>query len=189
MFLGLEGDPRPSFVLSRNPILTDTQSECGDSETSETARHSLDSFNPLRNPKALSTSSFSFHSEDFGEHRPGWPLLSIVSPPAEEASKMSVVKWVMRLPSRSPPQSPLSKEGGFSPMTPIETESPFSPQSNSTTDTSELLENLEKLFLKNSSGCKWFSYDVMKASTSDFSSGYIPSNLTLTWFCLSGSFL
>ncbi|XP_058215895.1 protein kinase STUNTED [Rhododendron vialii] len=167
---GHEGDPRPSFVLSRNPALTDTRTEFGDSETSEIARHSLENFSALRKDKALSTSSFSFASEDFGEQRPGWPLLSTVSPLAEEASKMSVVKWVMRLPNRSPPQSPLSKEGGFSPMTPIETGSPFSPQSNCTTDTSELLENLEKLFLKNSSGCKWFSYDVMKTSTSEFSS-------------------
>ncbi|XP_058215897.1 protein kinase STUNTED-like [Rhododendron vialii] len=83
---------------------------------------------------------------------------------------MSVVKLVMRLPNQSTPQSPLSKEGGFSPMTPIEAESPFSPQSNSTTDTSELPENLEKFFIKNSSGCKWFSYDVMKTSTLKFSS-------------------
>ncbi|KAG5547728.1 hypothetical protein RHGRI_013426 [Rhododendron griersonianum] len=167
---GHEGDPRQSFVLSRNLALTDTRSEFGDSEASEIARHSLDNFSPLRKDKALSTSSFSFASNDFGEQRSGWPLLSAVSPPAEEASKMSVVKWVIRLPNRSPPRSPLSKEGGFSPMTPIETGSPFSPQSNSSTDTSELLENLEKLFLKNSSGCKWFSYDVMKTSTSEFSS-------------------
>ncbi|KAG5547723.1 hypothetical protein RHGRI_013421 [Rhododendron griersonianum] len=90
----------------------DTGTEFGDSETLEIARHSLANFNPLRQHKALSTSSFSFHSEDFGEQRPGWPLLSV---------------------------SPLSKGGGFSPMTPIEAESPFSPQSNSTTDTNKLI--------------------------------------------------
>lgn len=164
---GHEGDPRPSFSLIRNPTPADSQSEFGDSETSEIARHSLDNFNPLQKHRTLSTSSFSFLSEDFAEQRPGWPLLSVVSPQGAEASKMSVVKWVMRLPSRSPPQSPLSKEGGFSS---IETEIPFSPQSNSSSDTSELLENLEKLFPKNSAGCKWFSYNVIKTSTSQFSS-------------------
>ena len=38
MKIGQEGDPKPSFSLTRNPAVTDEQSEFGDSETLEIAR-------------------------------------------------------------------------------------------------------------------------------------------------------
>ncbi|XP_057495262.1 protein kinase STUNTED-like isoform X1 [Actinidia eriantha] len=181
---GQKGDPRPSFSLTRNPAVTGEQSEFGDSETSEVARHSheviqrsenngrdsrRECFNRVQRHKKLST--FSFLLEDLAEQRPGWPLLCTssepVTPPAKEARKMSVVRWVMSLPDRSPPETPQSKTG----FSPTKTEISLARESSiSTADHVELLENLDKLFKTNSSSCKWFSYNEIKTSTSWFSS-------------------
>ncbi|KAL7257385.1 hypothetical protein ACSBR1_003650 [Camellia fascicularis] len=185
---GLRGDTIPSFSHIRNPSLIDNQSEFGDSQTSEAARHSYeviqsskdgskdtDNFSPVQKHKKHLTTSFSFLLEDFAEKRAGWPLLRTstpVTPPAEEARKMTVVQWVMSLPNRSPPETPQSATSSSS----IETEISFARESLRSMDKidkskySELIENLDKLFKTNSSDCKWFSYDDIKTSTLQFAS-------------------
>ncbi|GMP37517.1 hypothetical protein CsSME_00009153 [Camellia sinensis var. sinensis] len=170
---GREGDPKPSFYLVRDQSLTDNQSEFGDSETSETPRHSHevicnsrnDSFNsPVQKHKKFHSSSFSFVTERCPEERPGWPLLRIatapVTQPAAVAKKLSVAQWVMSLPNRPPPKSPQSKAGFSS----IELEN------------SLMVENLDKLIKTNSSGRKWLNYNVIKTSTSQFSSDKLIGN-------------
>ncbi|KAA8546111.1 hypothetical protein F0562_020438 [Nyssa sinensis] len=193
---GLRGDPRPSFYPTGNPTLEDDRSEFGDSVVSEMARHSHevvqnfdgaidgsgeskdDNFSHVKRHEKLSLGSISLFSEDLAEQRPGWPLLqaaSSVSPRALEARKMSVVQWVMCLPDRSLPETPQSKAGSSS----SETGSPLGRESGNFIDESnknslskggELPENLELLLKINSSGSKWFSRDVLRTSTSQFSS-------------------
>ncbi|KAL7237027.1 hypothetical protein ACSBR1_020166 [Camellia fascicularis] len=164
---GGKGDPKPSFHLVRDQSLTYNQSKFGDSETSETPRHSHevicnsrnDSFSsPVQKHKKFHSISFSFVKECCAEERPGWPLLRIatapVTRPAAVAKKLSVAQWVMSLPNRPRPESPQPKAGFSS----IEIEN------------SLMVENLDRLIKTNSSGLKWFAYDVIKTSTSQFSS-------------------
>lgn len=88
---------------------------------------------------------------------------------------MSVVQWVMSLPDRSPPETP---------QCPDKTESPlgsgigqFTNKINQNRSSSwvELPKELELLLKTNSSDCRWFSHEVLKASTSQFSSGCTPN--------------
>ncbi|KAL6969103.1 hypothetical protein U1Q18_042793 [Sarracenia purpurea var. burkii] len=169
---GLEGDPRPSIFHIQNHATTDNWSEFGDSETPEVARHSHGvvlrygngKFNHVQKLKKLSTRSFSFLSEDFAEQRPGWPLLHTASPPAR---KMSLVQWVMSLPNRSPLNDPHSKKTEIS----LTRENSYSMDKSDTSILKgELLEILDKILRTNSSDCKWFGFNVMKTSTSQFSS-------------------
>lgn len=194
---GKKGDPRPSLSRNKNPTSTDNQSEYGDSETSEVANarysHELiqsskdgsgdvssDSRSgnlsaALRQTKL--SSSLSFPVEDFGEQRPGWPLLrtgTLATPPTKEARKISVVRWVMSLPDRSPPETPQS---GASSFASVETDVLLSRESINSMDKNdtssahgELLDKLDKILKTNSSSCKWFSFDVIKTSTTQFSS-------------------
>ncbi|XP_039001711.1 PTI1-like tyrosine-protein kinase 3 isoform X2 [Hibiscus syriacus] len=111
--------------------------------------------------------------------KPGWPLLLRTACPATPQAKLarsiSVVNWVMNLPSRSPYRSPrcstIKEE-------PLEVEFRGSEDENMS---SELRKHLEKLLKTNSSNCKWFTYNVLKAATSQFSPenliGKGPSNL------------
>lgn len=132
-----------------------------------------------RHRKSLSALSTS---TDLVQQRPGWPLLraaSIASPPIHEARKMSVVSWVMSLPNRScSPGTP----GSSSSLDSIKMEFFLGRDSSnlgnsgdyddSSKGSCEIPEALE-LLKTNSSGIKWFSYDVLKNSTRHFSSGYI----------------
>ncbi|XP_072955095.1 protein kinase STUNTED-like [Typha angustifolia] len=80
------------------------------------------------------------------EQRLGWPLLrrasSIETPKGEEVRKLSVVQWVMNLPSRSSPSS---------------------------TPQGELINELKHILEANSSSCKWFRYEELHTSTNQFS--------------------
>ncbi|GER50245.1 kinase family protein [Striga asiatica] len=148
-------DPKPSFYLNVNLTPKNNHSEFGESE-SEMSRFSFDGNSNniiiedvlipnIQIQKRGSLSSISLPAEDFMKHRPGWPLLqtaSSLTQEALEARKMSLVKWVMTLPHRS--FSDISEAG--------------------------LHKDLETVLLKNSAGCKVFSYDVLKISTSEFSS-------------------
>lgn len=181
---GVMGDPRPSYYAIGNSIAKDSVSEFGESEVSEMGRLSYDGVHSVKDEDTMSPfemrqkalSSVSVFKEDFTQQRPGWPLLraaSSLSPPALEARKMSVVKWVMNLPNRSLPETPQSSNSGDSPKTEEDSlgsgRSDFTNKSNrnGTTSKSEILELLLKT---NSSGCQWISHDVLKTSTCNFSS-------------------
>ncbi|KAF5947014.1 hypothetical protein HYC85_017242 [Camellia sinensis] len=161
----------PSIRLHQR--LQDTATEL--IQSSKDGSKDTDNFSPVQKHKKHLTTSFSFLLEDFAEKRAGWPLLRTstpVTPPAEEARKMTVVQWVMSLPNRSPPETPQSVTSSSS----IETEISFTRESLKSIDKSdkskysELIENLDKLFKTNSSDSKWFSYDDMKTSTLQFAS-------------------
>ncbi|KAL8109758.1 hypothetical protein AgCh_025743 [Apium graveolens] len=192
---GFLRDPKPSIHFNKTPASRDGQSEYGDSELSELGRNSHEGISSCedgwRDSKHEDLGSFEGHrkslsalstSSDLVQQRPGWPLLraaSIASPPIHEARKMSVVSWVMSLPNRScSPRTP----GSASSLDSIKMEFFLGRDSSnlgnsgdyddSSKGSCEIPEALE-LLKTNSSGTKWFSYDVLKNSTCQFSSGYI----------------
>ncbi|KAG8368083.1 hypothetical protein BUALT_Bualt15G0008400 [Buddleja alternifolia] len=162
-------DPKPSFYLNDdNHTFKDYHSEFGESEVSEISRFSFDAregnvVSPFGRHKRGSLSSISLPAEDFTKQRPGWPLLqtaSSITQPSLQARKMSVVQWVMNLPHRS--LSEISFENGkLAEINEIEKFATLQ----------ELPKDLELILVKNSTGCEVFSHDVLKMSTSEFSSG------------------
>ncbi|XP_015893356.3 protein kinase STUNTED isoform X1 [Ziziphus jujuba] len=188
---GVLGDPRPSLSPRQNP------SEFGDSEAEtetvksnpETTPTSQDSSSSGHGSEDLRNEFFSLvHEQKRGisrstslvsggettsEQRLGWPLLrkaNSLLPPSQNARKMSVVQWVMSLPDRSPHQSPHCSTIKESPVEreidDIDDDSIKSNLSN----LCEVPEGFEHLLKTNSSSCKWFSLEVLKTSTSHFSS-------------------
>ncbi|KAJ8764956.1 hypothetical protein K2173_010421 [Erythroxylum novogranatense] len=170
---GLCGDPKPSFNQNGSPIWREVHSEFGDSEAdteissfdvvirngSEEFRDETSSLVCER--KKRSTSLFA---GDILDQRPGWPLLRIPSidvPKALQSRQLSVVQWVMNLPNRSPQQSPQSLRSSL-----MEKSS-----SIGLSAVGELENNLAILLKTNSSTCKWFNYEILKAATSEFFSG------------------
>ncbi|XVF00873.1 hypothetical protein REPUB_Repub04eG0039300 [Reevesia pubescens] len=184
---GLKGDPGPSFCLIENPAARECQSEYGDSEvgseiscfegieslkdvsrtSSEDSKSEI--LSVIHEGKKISSRSISLFAGDNVDYKPGWPLLlraSSGTPQAKHARSMSVVKWVMNLPSRSPYHTPRCS-------TIKETELSGSEDENDRTNSSmqyELQKCLEILLKTNSSDCQWFSYKVLKAATAQFSS-------------------
>ncbi|KAL2476960.1 Protein kinase protein with adenine nucleotide alpha hydrolase-like domain [Forsythia ovata] len=175
-------DPNPSFNLTGNPTFKDSQSEFGESEISEMGRLSYDwiqtkdeVFSPVGRHKKGSLSSISLPAEDFTQQRPGWPLLqtaSSITQPSLEARKMSVVKWVMSLPSRSllevsESKSTLGKMGDV-----LGGENRNFPANGTVDEISSLKglpQELELILKTNPHRFKWFSYDVLRMSASQFS--------------------
>lgn len=197
---GLKGDPKPNLSVMQVPTSKECQSEFGDSEaeseisTSKVVQNSIDEdlkdevFNHACKSNQLSLRSTSLYAGDRSEQRQlGWPLLrraSSSSPRAPHGRNMSVVQWVMSLPDRSPQLSPQCST--------IE-ESPFEGDINDILDEStetgvsalfELPKGLEHLLKTDSSVCKWFSHEVLKTSTSHFSSGDYLSSSDYSLKCL-----
>lgn len=168
------------------PTSRETQSEFADSESSDMERASsvvLQSYEEgsdiCLERKKGSRRSNSLFVGDASQQRPGWPLLrrtNSVIPQAPNERKMSVVQWVMSLPDRSPPQTPICPGRKDSPLGGEIGD--FRNKSNQNRPSSwvELPKELEILRTK-SSDCRWFSHEVLKAATSQFSSGFAP-----TWF-------
>ncbi|KAK6143368.1 hypothetical protein DH2020_023716 [Rehmannia glutinosa] len=178
---GAGKDPEPSLCLTENLTFKDNQSEFGESEVSEMSRYSFDgrgvtvssrdheNLNRVGKHKRHSLSSISLPVEDFTKQIPGWPLLqtaSLKTQPSQDARKMSVVKWVMSLPRRS--LSEVSEDyrerenGKIAEMIARDDKIAFQ---------LEIQKELELILMKISACCEVFSYDVLKMSTSDFSSG------------------
>ncbi|KAL0334577.1 UNVERIFIED_CONTAM: Receptor-like cytosolic serine/threonine-protein kinase RBK2 [Sesamum radiatum] len=188
----LEGpglDPKPSFCMSDNLAFRDNHSEFGESEISEMSRFSFDGrdgnisskddiISSVGSHKRGSLSLISLPAEDFTKQRPGWPLLqtaSSINQQALEARKMSVVQWVMTLPHRS--SSDISESNS---LTSSKTDDSLEGENGKVFETiaidklasqQDLLKDLELILLRNPVGCKLFSHDVLKISTSEFSSG------------------
>ncbi|KAM7482751.1 hypothetical protein LguiB_007334 [Lonicera macranthoides] len=165
--------------LKEDSTPKDNRSEFGESEISET--HSGDSkeenFGPLiRQRREKSLSSVPSFTQDIVLQRPGWPLLrtanSVTPPPVLEARKMTVVQWVMSLPNRSVPDTPRSNFSAGSNITESDLERLGINFANERPKDciEEVFEHLELILKTSSSGCKWFSYDVLNTSTSQFSS-------------------
>ncbi|XWS55093.1 hypothetical protein CRYUN_Cryun10bG0145800 [Craigia yunnanensis] len=188
---GLKGDPRPRLCRIENPAARECQSEYGDSDvgseissfegiqsskdgsrtSSEDSKSEI--LNVIHEGKKISLRSISLFAGENMDYKPGWPLLlraSSETPHAKHARSMSVVKWVMNLPSRSPYHSPRCstiKEN------PLEIELSGSEDENDRTSSSmqyELQKCLEILLKTNSSDYQWFTYKVLKAATAQFSS-------------------
>ncbi|CAH9144171.1 unnamed protein product [Cuscuta epithymum] len=155
-YTGAAEDPRPSFYKEGRSTFWD-----GQSGLSKSGRLCLE--NRLREEEMPDT--------------PGWPLLrtETVRDKVESASiskelskvalprKMSVVQWVMTLPNRSFLDSPRSNSSPKSGSTSEEE------TCSSYTDKSES-NDLKLMIDTNFTGFKWFSYTVLRASTSHFSS-------------------
>lgn len=195
-------DPKPSFSGNDSISVRDTYSEFGESEISEMSRFSFDArdgnmssrddvISPIGRQKRCLLSSISLPAADFTKQRPGWPLLQTTSSVTQlsvDARKMSVVQWVMTLPRR--PLSDVSSESS-SPMSYraddyLEGESVKPDEMSGTSKEVSLLElpkDLELILMSNPVGCRVFSLEFLKLSTSDFSSGKSLSNNS-TSICL-----
>ncbi|CAA2983930.1 probable receptor-like serine/threonine-protein kinase At5g57670 isoform X3 [Olea europaea var. sylvestris] len=180
---GPRKDPKPRFYLTGNSTFKDTLSEFGESEISEMGRLSYDGiltskdevFSTVGRHKKGSLSSISLPAEDFTRQRPGWPLLqtaSSITQPSIEARNMSVVKWVMNLPSRSLLEISESKS------TQEKMGDVFGIENQNFTATGKvekiyslkgLPQELELILKTNPHSCKWFCYDVLRMSASHFS--------------------
>lgn len=189
---GSFGDPKPSLYLERISTLKDCESEFGESEISETGRFSCEVTRTLerwtngtQNVKeentspsgkhkkgSLSLGSISFPTEDCAaDTTPGWPLLqtaSSLNEPAKVVRKMSVVQWVMTLPNRSMLDSPKSNSSPKENQNAFGTENSYSIMDCIEKESASVCNQL----IKDSFGCKWFSYDVLRSLTSNFSSGW-----------------
>lgn len=188
---GMKGDPKPSYSLIQVPTSSEYQSQFGDSETESEksiskvvpssrygSRHIDEDlkdevFNLGRQSSELSWRSASSFAIDPSGQRLGWPLLRRSSSSfsiAPHTRNISVVQWVMSLPDRSPQLSPQCSTIEESPL---ETDLSDIMDENVKTSLSELGElpkGLEHLLKTNSSCYKWFSPEVLKTSTSQFSS-------------------
>ncbi|RYR22652.1 hypothetical protein Ahy_B03g067964 isoform A [Arachis hypogaea] len=173
---GLLVDPRPSLSIESMSDRV-VQSEFGDSEleieksshwgTRESKQESLSGTGKFK------TRSLSMFSGDPAEQKLGWPLLLRANSEISQnlhARDMSVVKWVMRFPDRSPHGSPHSsiEEGNLSErgISDFEDES----SKNGSPLSSQLPKGIEGMLNLNSLNCKWFSLEVLKSCTSQFSS-------------------
>ena len=139
-----------------------------------------------RSASVLSTDSY-YSNSSFMDQRPGWPLLRKAVSGAPQTPKssrnVSVVQWVMSLPDRSPLQS-------FQCSTISEDSSPENETNDVVTSDYDVnskiklasfgevpQQGLRSLIEANICGCKWFSLDLLKASTSQFSSGDLDHNI------------
>ncbi|MED6156739.1 hypothetical protein PIB30_017113 [Stylosanthes scabra] len=174
---GLLVDPRPSLSIESMSDRV-VQSEFGDSEvdiekpshwsTRESKEESLSGSGKFK------TRSVSMFSGDPAEQKLGWPLLLRANSEISQnlhARDMSVVEWVMKFPDRSPHESPHSSstEEGSRSERGI---SDFEDESSKTGSplSSQLPEGIERMFNLNSLNCKWFSLEVLKSCTNQFSS-------------------
>ncbi|KAF3434709.1 hypothetical protein FNV43_RR21794 [Rhamnella rubrinervis] len=124
--------------------------------------------------RVISRSTSLLSGGEATKQKLGWPLLrkshSLIPPQSPRTRNLSVVQWVMNLPDRSLQLSPNCSTIRESPLereiSDIENDSVKSNLSSS----GEVPEGLENLLKPNSFGCKWFSLEVLKTSTSHFSS-------------------
>ncbi|KAM3376808.1 protein kinase STUNTED isoform X1 [Capsicum galapagoense] len=196
---GSYGDPKPSIDLERKSTSRYCQSEFGESEISlEMERFSCEVTrtlerweNGIQNIKeentipsgkhkkgSLSLGTISLPTDDSAaDTPPGWPLLqtaSSLNEPPKVVRKMSVVQWVMTLPNRSMLDSPKSNSSPKENQNAFGMENSYSVmdcnEKERTSVCNQLIKDLRLILKANSSGCIWFSYDLLRSSTSNFSS-------------------
>ncbi|XP_021900354.1 probable receptor-like protein kinase At3g17420 [Carica papaya] len=189
---GLNGDPRPSFCRHKNSSVKDYESEYGDSETGtdissfevtgSSKQESRDSgggetkdemLNIVYEDEEVSSRTSSHFVGDFLEPRPGWPLLrkhSPLSPQPQLTQKMSVVQWVMSLPDRSLQQKLRSSTFEENPLENESSHVVGEDDSHTSSVTNMPWTELDIPPKPNPPGCKWFSYEILRTATSQFSS-------------------
>nr|KYP68318.1 putative serine/threonine-protein kinase At1g01540 family [Cajanus cajan] len=161
-------DPRPSLTSIEEKLSNRViQSAFGDS--------TVEIEKPTRkNSLELKEEAFNGSEKcDSAEQKLGWPLLRRTNSGVSQTlhpRDMSVVQWVMTLPDRSPhksPPSPSIQENPFQRgIRYIDDES----SKNSSLSSVELPTDLEDMLNINSLNCKWFSLEVLKSCTNQFSS-------------------
>ncbi|KAB1207538.1 Receptor-like cytosolic serine/threonine-protein kinase RBK2 [Morella rubra] len=190
----LKRDLKPSFPLAEVPSPRECRSEFGDSEAesekslSDVVPNSIDGLRPIgedfkdeignlvRKRNELPLRQTSLDAGYPVEQKLGWPLLRRTSssiPQTPNPRKLSVVQWAMSLPDRSPKLTPQHSavnenllERGLSDISDESIK-------NGVSESSEIQKGLEHLSKTHSSGCKMFSLEVLKTSTSQFSSANI----------------
>ncbi|KAE8698738.1 Kinase protein with adenine nucleotide alpha hydrolases-like domain, putative isoform 4 [Hibiscus syriacus] len=186
---GLKGDPRPSLCLSDNLGVRECQSEYGDSEVGseifsfERIRSSKDgsrassedskieTLNVIHEDKRITIRSIPLFAIDNLDYKPGWPLLlraSEATPQAKHARSLSVVKWVMNLPSRSP-HDHTPRCSKIKKIDQSETEDDNDGTGTNSSMQYELQKCLDILLKTNSSDCRWYNYGILKDATDQFS--------------------
>nr|XP_011457943.1 PREDICTED: receptor-like cytosolic serine/threonine-protein kinase RBK1 isoform X3 [Fragaria vesca subsp. vesca] len=169
-----ESRPSMSQIYNSLPRIK-SQSEFGDSEAeTETDKSFSDKAQSSQassmcgnedlkkeNKRAHNRSASSLSIGESAEKCLGWPLrrASSMSTQIPGTRNISVVQWVMSLPDRSPQQSPR-----FS----IIRETSFEGGIESTSALDELPNELKSLLETNR--CRWFSHEVLKTATTNFSS-------------------
>lgn len=102
----------------------------------------------VQEKRKISGRSLSLPSVEVIDTTPGWPLLrttTLATPMVHHHTrKISVVNWVMSLPERFPHHPNLTSQPGFCDK-----------------QLKDILKEINR----------WFSYDVLKTATSDFTSG------------------
>lgn len=124
--------------------------------------------------KSISRSTSVVSDKDTMEQSPGWPLLRRANsaiPQTLTARDMSVVQWVMSLPDRSLQKYPESLSPRVNTLD-REISDIAENVKNNLSALTEVPEGFEVLLETSSYDCQWFSLEVLKASTSHFSSGF-----------------
>lgn len=186
--VGLTGDPRPSLSQIENLTSKGSSSDFGDSEVdaetvksfSDMAQSSQDGSKhgseELKNErKTVPGRSSSLGAREHVNKNLGWPLLrraSSANPQYPDTRNMSVVQWVMSLPDRSSQQSPQCSTIKENPFERSISDIVDEGIKGSISSLEELQKELKRLLETNSSGCRWFSREVLKTSTSQFSTGF-----------------
>ncbi|KAK7312257.1 hypothetical protein VNO77_36006 [Canavalia gladiata] len=170
-------DPRPSLTIIENLSDKVIQSELGDSvvdmkksKGQNTLKLKEETLNRSERCKSRSISMFV---GDPAEKKLGWPLLRRANSGISEthhARDMSVVQWVMSLPDRSPYKSPHSSSIEENPFERVISDIEDESSKNSSPQSIKLPKGLEEMLNVNSLNCKWFSLEVLKSCTSQFSS-------------------
>ncbi|CAI0445327.1 unnamed protein product [Linum tenue] len=171
------GDLKPSLSQMSSPLVREAPSEFGDSElgsmrssfemrSSGDANGGGDSKDEISALVKRRRSMSCLAEGDILEQKPGWPLLrraTSADPEILRARELSVVRWAMSLPNRSPLVN--SRLESLSEEKKCEaTEVSFS-------ELGEIGKRLEVLVKEGSScGCNWLSYELLKAATCKFHS-------------------
>ncbi|XP_021775414.1 probable serine/threonine-protein kinase PIX7 isoform X1 [Chenopodium quinoa] len=183
------GDSEVSEVDSNS-----SKQNCQNSEAESTTDISCEELAEVETPKNTCIDSkkipqrtVSFNKEDnVTEQKPGWPLLRRSSLPTQKAldsRKMSVVQWVMNFPDRSPPDTPQSCGSINVDSCSTKSESPLGRENDNASNfafSSKSSQSLWSEFLDQEPGLPfelnfleftWFSYEVLRHATSNFSAG------------------
>ena len=194
--LGIQKDQRLSF---RKLEFHDSEASKMDSESGSTDSSSIEfletqnkytSIETKKEANSLKTSSSFSNTESITEQKPGWPLLRRSSLPTQKAldsRKMSVIQWVMSFPDRSPPETPQSSSRSSSNSNhdscSSKSESPIGHDNDDTSKSLFSSKSSNSLFndlIDQEPGLPfelkfldftWFSYEVLRNATLNFSSG------------------
>lgn len=184
------GDSEVSEMDSNSPKLNCQNSESESTDYNEEVVEVENKCTSVVSNKGAPLRAVSIsNTENIMEQKPGWPLLRRSSLPTQKAldsRKMSVVQWVMNFPDRSPPDTPQSRSSSTNSLgdsSSTKSESPLGRENDNSSNGvfsrkssnslwSELLDQEPGLpFELNFLDFTWFSYEVLRHGTSNFSSG------------------